>query len=761
MKVAVISSDYPGPDLIYGDTFVHSRAKEYKTYCQVRVMGFNSTLTQDRIFEYEGLNVHITGLLETFCANVRAYNPDVIAVHLVQRLLISPLLSFQKPLFIFIHGYEALSWKRRLMNYRRPGDLPYLWSYIRSNSQQLKAMRELASRSKTDNKIHFVFVSKWLKNAVEYDWGMVVKNSHVIPNGIDTELFNYRTKAPESRRKILLLRSFKARNYANDIAIDAIELLSKKSFFNELEFSIFGEGYLFTALTQKIRHLSNVHLHNIFIENKKIPEIYERYGIFLCPSRLDTQGVSMCEAMSCGLVPITSPVGGIPEYTTKGVSSFQVKTPREFAEKIEYLYNQPDVFLKMSANARFEIMQKINLPDTVKKEINLFQSISGAVGSVNPDYRQCSRCILDTNDDSKITFDEKGVCSYCQYYGQQEIKSVKKGLAGEEELKKIIAEIKASGKGKPYDSIIGISGGVDSTYLALKAKEFGLRPLAVHFDNGWNSELAVNNIENIITRLGFDLHTFVVDWEEFRDLQLSFLKASVVDIELVTDHAILTTLYQLAVKFQIKYILSGANVVTEAVLPTSWIHDKRDHIHIRAINKQFGTMPLKTFPLFTSNLKWRVEWVGIKSVNMLDLMPYNKESVKATIERELGWRDYGGKHYESVFTRFYQGYILPQKFKIDKRKAHLSNLICSGQITRDQALEELKKPAYDDLTFRSDYDFVLKKLELSEDAFQKIMMAPIKKHSDYRVEQSIYNRFPLLRLIRPGWLELKRIRKLK
>ncbi|MBA4054337.1 MAG: hypothetical protein C0490_06470 [Marivirga sp.] len=761
MKIAVIASDYPGPDLIYGDTFVHARAKQYRSNCQVKGFGYNPSRTKDRIFEYEGVNVHVTGILETFCESIREFNPDIITVHLLQRVLIYHLLSFQKPLFIFVHGYEALSWKRRLMNYTTPGDLRYLWAYFLLNRQQLIAMKGLASLSNTDSRIHFIFVSNWLKNAVESDWGMTVKNSHIIPNGINTDLFNYRKKSPELRKKILLLRSFKARNYANDIAMDAIHLLSKKSFFSELEFSIIGEGYLFPTLTEKIRHFPNVFLNNIFIENKNIPELYERYGVFLCPSRLDTQGVSMCEAMSAGLVPVTSPTGGIPEYTTDGFSSFQVKTPQEFAEKIEYLYNQPEVFLKMSENARFEVMQKINLSDTVKKEIDLFQSITSAPEFSVSQYRQCSHCILDTNDDSEITFDEKGVCSYCQYYAKQEIKSVKKGRAGEEQLEKLVAEIKASGKGKPYDSIIGISGGVDSTYLALKAKELGLRPLAVHFDNGWNSELAVNNIENIINRLGFDLHTFVIDWEEFRDLQLAFLKASVVDIELVTDHAIITKLYQLAVKFGIKYILSGANVVTEAVLPTSWIHDKRDHIHIRAINKQFGTKPLKTFPLFTTDLKWRVEWHGIKSVQLLDLMPYNRDDVKSTIVRELGWRDYGGKHYESVFTRFYQGYILPTKFKIDKRRAHLSNLICSGQITRDQALEELKKPAYDERIFQLDYEFVLKKLELSKAAFEKIMNAPVKKHSDYPVEQSIYSRFPLLRLIRPGWLELKRIRKLR
>jgi N-acetyl sugar amidotransferase len=358
-------------------------------------------------------------------------------------------------------------------------------------------------------------------------------------------------------------------------------------------------------------------------------------------------------------------------------------------------------------------------------------------------------------------FDNNGVCSYCRAYEIQEAIFVKKGADADHELKTLVDKIKIAGSGKQYDSIIGISGGVDSTYLAYQAKKLGLRPLAVHFDNGWNSELAVNNIEKIIGELGFDLETFVMDWEEFRDIQLSFLKSSVVDIELVTDHAIITKLYQLAIQHNIKYILSGSNVVTEAVLPSSWIHDKRDHIHIRAIHERFGTIPLKTFPLFTSPLKWMVAWKGIQSVSLLDLMPYNKAEVKRVLINELGWRDYGGKHYESVFTRFYQGHILPLKFGVDKRKAHLSNLICSGQITREEALIQLRQPAYDAGLLRSDYEFVLKKLGLSKSQFEAIMNAPVKKHSDYPTERSIYERFPVLKVIRPLWKNIKLLKKLE
>lgn len=376
MRIAVISSDYTGPDLLYGDTFVHTRVKHYMSYCDVSVFGFNSSLLKDRVFEYEGVSVCVTNNLTNFSSIVSAYNPDVIAVHLLQQPLIDTLVSFNKPVFVFVHGYEALSWKRRLMNYTTIGDLRYLWPFFLSNRKQLKSMKALGALSNEGKNIHFVFVSMWLKRAVEFDWKMQLKNTHVIPNGIDISRFIFNVKSEGLRKNILLLRSFKARNYANDIAIDAILLLSKKPFFKELNFSIFGEGYLFPSLAKKISHFSNVQLNNFFVDNKNIPIIHSTHGIFLCPSRLDTQGVSMCEAMSSGLVPITCPVGGIPEYATDNHSSFQVKTAEEIADKIEFLYRNPEAFLKMSCHANKEIENKCNLFNTCKREIELLERVT-------------------------------------------------------------------------------------------------------------------------------------------------------------------------------------------------------------------------------------------------------------------------------------------------------------------------------------------------------------------------------------------------
>jgi N-acetyl sugar amidotransferase len=373
-------------------------------------------------------------------------------------------------------------------------------------------------------------------------------------------------------------------------------------------------------------------------------------------------------------------------------------------------------------------------------------------------FQQCAISVMDTISDPNITFDEQGICNYYHAYKKAAEEGVFHGEAGKAKLAETVAAIKASGKGKKYDCITGVSGGVDSTYLTLQAKKLGLRPLVVHFDNGWNSELAVMNIHNIISKLGFDLFTLVVDWNEFKDIQLSYLKASVVDIEAITDHAIIGTLYKLAVEHDIKYILSGSNIVTEFVLPSYWIWSKSDHVNIKAIHKAHGTVPLKTFPFFSKRLKeYYVRMKGIETISLLNYMPYNKAEVKKVITQELDWRDYGGKHYESVFTRFYQGYILPEKFKIDKRKAHLSTLIFSGQITKEEALRELKQPIYNPDQFKVDYEFVLKKFNLSGEDFAKIMALPRKEHSEYPHEKNnIWDNYPLLKPFRGIWRALKK-----
>lgn len=353
-------------------------------------------------------------------------------------------------------------------------------------------------------------------------------------------------------------------------------------------------------------------------------------------------------------------------------------------------------------------------------------------------YRQCSTTVMDNIADPDIWFDEQGICNYYHEYKLAEASDVAMGKAGEEKLHTLVETIKKNGKGKPYDCLIGLSGGVDSTYVAYLVKQLGLRPLAVHLDNGWNSELAVKNVENIITKCGFDLYTLVVNWQEFKDIQLSYLKASVVDIEVVSDHAIFATMYKLAKEKKISCILSGTNVVTEYIMPQSWLYKKMDFVNLKDIHSKFGSAKLKTYPVF--DFKKYVYYSGVLKltpISILNYVPYNKAAVKEIIKKELDWRDYGGKHYESIFTKFYQAYILPQKFKIDKRKAHLSTLICSGQISKEAALKELELPLYPEEDLKADMEYVLKKFGLTQKQFDDIMKLPVKRHEDFKTDKQL------------------------
>jgi N-acetyl sugar amidotransferase len=361
----------------------------------------------------------------------------------------------------------------------------------------------------------------------------------------------------------------------------------------------------------------------------------------------------------------------------------------------------------------------------------------------------CSRCILDTVDDPKISFDEEGICNHCKIYEE----NIQKYYHGNDpELKmfqNLVKEVKRKGERSKYDVIIGLSGGVDSTYVAYLCWKFNIRALAVHLDNGWNSELSVVNIKNILKITGFDLYTYVINWEEFRDLQRSYIKAQVIDIEVLTDHAISTILLKVAAENNIQYILNGNSITTEGRLPEHWIHNKSDSINIRDIHKKFGKIQLKTFPLKSiwSTLLFPSK---VQSISILDLYPYNKPLAKELIIREFCWRDYGGKHYESVFTRFYQAYILPRKFGVDKRKSHYSALICANQLTRNEALELMKEQTYSDSqTEKSDYDFVLKKLGFSNEEFEQYIKRMPIDHNQYKSIMNFYNALrPIYRFLK-------------
>lgn len=351
-------------------------------------------------------------------------------------------------------------------------------------------------------------------------------------------------------------------------------------------------------------------------------------------------------------------------------------------------------------------------------------------------YQICTRCCMDTTD-HEIVFDADGVCNHCHYFENQLKHYWFPDERGKPLLEKMVKEVQEFGKGKPYDSIIGLSGGVDSSYLACKVKEWGLRPLAVHVDGGWNSELAVKNIEQIISKTGLDLVTHVVDWEEMRDLQLAFLRSHVANQDSPQDHAFFAALYNFAVKNGIKYVISGSNYATESVLPVSWGYDPMDIRQVDDIHSRFGEAKLKTFP-FVNFYQFHFYYNNVKDMTVLrplNLIHYNKTEAIDYLEKNYGWRYYGGKHYESRWTRFFQAYYLPVKFGYDKRKAHLASLVVAGEITRAEALAELEKPLYTENEITEDKSFVAKKLGITVEDLDELVHAPPKHYLDYKHNQ--------------------------
>jgi len=352
------------------------------------------------------------------------------------------------------------------------------------------------------------------------------------------------------------------------------------------------------------------------------------------------------------------------------------------------------------------------------------------------EYQLCKRCVMDTTA-CEIEFDSDGVCNFCTNYLNNRKKLIKNPNR-ENELNEIVSKIKKEGEKKQYNCIIGVSGGTDSTYVAYVVQKLGLKPLAVHLDNGWDSELAVSNIEKTLEKLDIELYTYVLDWEEFKSLQKSFLYASTPDTELPTDHAIRTILLSAARKHKIKYIINERNFSTEGILPTSWSYGPFDWKYIKEVHRIHGNSRLSTFPhLDLKSLFFHYAVRRVRDISILNYVPYHKKEAVKTLESELEWRDYGGKHYESIFTRFYQGYILPKKFKIDKRRAHYSVLVAGGQLQREDAIKMLEKPAYLYDCVDADKEFFIKKLGLEND-FEKIMNSTPKSFNSYRNNSKIF-----------------------
>lgn len=353
----------------------------------------------------------------------------------------------------------------------------------------------------------------------------------------------------------------------------------------------------------------------------------------------------------------------------------------------------------------------------------------------------CKNCVMDTTD-SAIEFDAEGVCDHCRTFLTKVRPAWDTGPAGAAALESMVRAIRKSGEGRDFDCIIGMSGGIDSSYLVYAAKELlGLRPLVFHVDAGWNSQIAVNNIERLVDGLGLDLFTEVIDWEEMKDLQRAFFRSGVPHIDTPQDHSFFATMYKFATEHGVKHILTGANYSTECIRnPIEWMYFQSDSRQIRDIHRQFGERPLKNFPL--TSILWHKVWLpyarGIKVLRPLNHLSYVKNEARQLLIDRFGWQPYPQKHFESRFTRFYESYWLPVRFGYDVRKVQFSSLILTGQMTREEALAELAKPSFDEATIGQEIEFVANKLDISVDELMSYMALPKKTYRDYRNQEEIY-----------------------
>lgn len=357
-------------------------------------------------------------------------------------------------------------------------------------------------------------------------------------------------------------------------------------------------------------------------------------------------------------------------------------------------------------------------------------------------YRMCVNCVMDTSD-SRISFDDRGFCDHCLTFYQHTLPNWHTDQVGGKRLEQLVDSIRIAGHGKDFDCIIGMSGGIDSSYLTYLAKEkMGLRPLVFHVDAGWNSQIAVNNIERLIDGLGLDLFTEVINWPEMRDMQLAFFRSGVPHIDTPQDHAFFATMYKFAFKYNVRHILTGGNLSTECIRnPVEWMYYQSDSRQLLDIHRKFGTRSLKTFPV--TSILWHKVWLpyfrGIKVTRPLDMVTYIKEEAKQLLMDRFGWQPYPQKHFESRFTKFYESYWLPKRFGYDVRRIQYSSLIVTEQMTREEALELLKKPSYDEGTIGQEIEFVANKLDITVDELNSFMALPLKTYKDYKNQRALYD----------------------
>jgi N-acetyl sugar amidotransferase len=596
------------------------------------------------------------------------------------------------------------------------------------NYEDRKFVRNVFNNAKTD-----VVVSNFFKDELLKKYSFDPFKITVVHNNINPIFFNSAKQPVDTKNFIFINVGGLVPIKNHKLLIDAFEIAAKKNPDSILQ--IAGDGPLRKELEDYINDKgieNRIFFLGLLSRDEVVKEIKNAQAL-ISASHVETFGINIVEALACGKPVIATDSGGPRDIVTPG-DGYLVKdhNPEALADAMTKLIQNYEKFIPEEiinrCYSRFS-------EEVIVKQLNKV---------LKRKYQVCSRCILDTNDYPGIIFDEDGVCNICHINDVYLKQTVLKGEKGSSLLNKIIFKIKRTTNRDGYNCVMGISGGVDSTYLALQAKKWGLRPLVVHVDNGWNSETAVGNIEKFLKKIDFDLNTYVINWEAMKDMHYAFLRSSVIDIELPYDNKFIAILYKIAAENKLKYILCGYNSFSEGILPPNFNHYKYDALNIRDIHKKFGREKQIRFELISPFRYFYYKRIrGINLISPLNYIDYNKKEAKKVLINELDWTDYGYKHYENVFTRFYQGYILPGKFSVDKRKAHLSALICSGQITKEEALNEIKNNIYgsEDLLLK-DKNFVLKKLNITDEEFNVIMSSPIRRHTEFNSYINIFSKIP-------------------
>lgn len=606
--------------------------------------------------------------------------------------------------------------------------LPYFAKYL--SRQLVKNIDTLAAQSPTWHKYYKTI----FPNA----------NIQVINPGINTDFFIPTQQKKDNQPIKLLYTGWIIKKKGIYDLLDALAILSKKNVHYKLSIigPDFGNKNSVEKYALKLKINSHIEFIGILDTQLALLENYQNADIFICPSHFEGFPYALMEATACGLPCVGTRVGGIPDILNNGKNGILINpsNPTELAEGIEKLIINEDYRKEIGLLSRTHIVNNHSIAKSIS-DFNLFLNSKDEFRRNKQKHQICSNCVRDTAD-AKIIFDEKGVCDHCNDFYKNVLPYWHTDGKEKEALEKIVSQIKKEGKGKDFDCILGMSGGVDSSYLLhLAVTELGLRPLVFHVDGGWNSELAVHNIQVMVDQLGLDLYTEVINWEEMKDFQLAFLKSGVPHIDIPQDHAFIATLYNFANKHNIKYILNGGNISTEAIEnPMEWLYYGTDMSQIKDIINRFGTIKMETYP-FSPIFKHKFYLRYIKRVQVvkpLNYMPYIKEDALKLLANTYTWKPYPQKHFESRFTKFFEGYWLPERFGFDTRRVQYSNLILTKQMTRNEALERLKKTAYDPATIDDEFNYIATKLGITSEKLKEYFKMEKKFYWDYKNQVSLF-----------------------